>query len=234
MNRPKPSFVDRYMTIVNAFGRMPSSMRVGRAQNPAEAALRADLTAVAHEIAESELNWGLVGSVSARLGTRRLLFSPAGISFRAVREEDWILVETDEGLASVSTEIVGTEYALHRAIYSAQPEAKGLVHVQPPYATVMSSHGRLELPVSEAMDFWSRVVRVAGDVGTRPQTLAQASQGSRMFLMAGGGVVCWSGSPRGALEDARTIEAVARMLWLDAVVRGVRGPDIGNASDTPM
>jgi L-fuculose-phosphate aldolase len=74
-----------------------------------------------------------VGSLSARLDSKRILLTPAGVSFEFIHPENLQTVD----LSQNSTNVL----PLHRAVYEARPEIKAVIWARPPVTTALSMAG---------------------------------------------------------------------------------------------
>jgi len=149
------SLLDRYLAALNALARLPSTLQGDTIGNPIEARTRRELVEVAHVVAAKRLSWGSAGCISARSGTRDFLISKADAAFDSLTLQDFV----PQGLRSPSAEQgISLNWAMHQAIFLAQPKAQAILQVQPPFATVLACREKLQpVPVPEVLALWSTV-----------------------------------------------------------------------------
>lgn len=78
------------------------------------------------------------GNLSALLPDGRLLITASGLDKGTLQTDDLIALQPD--LTPIGDRRPSAETALHAAIYAARPEARAVLHVHSPKATVVSRH----------------------------------------------------------------------------------------------
>lgn len=97
-------------------------------------AARREIIAVCRRLYERGLIAGLDGNVSVRLGTDRILVTPAGMSKVDVTPQDLVELALD-GTRKRGHRRASTEIAMHLRIYQRRPDVHAVVHAHPPVAT---------------------------------------------------------------------------------------------------
>ena len=107
---------------------------------PSERALRAQMVEVGRRLYARGLINGGEGNLSARLGPRRLLCSPAGVNKGFLKEEQLVVCEMD---GSAQSELLrpSSELLLHLACYQERADCLAVVHAHPPHAVALTLSG---------------------------------------------------------------------------------------------
>ena len=103
-------------------------------------AVREAMVAVCHALAARQLIAGQDGNVSVKLGTDRVLVTPAGFAKGAIDADDLVEVSMS------GTQIGGrnrpsSELGLHLTAYATRPDVGAVVHAHPPCATAFTLVG---------------------------------------------------------------------------------------------
>lgn len=110
-------------------------------------ALRAEIIAIACDMARTGLTFGTAGNVSARV-EGGFLVTPSGIPYEKTSPEQIAFCDLDGGYEGEWMPSV--EWRLHRDIYRTYPAAQAVVHVHSPYATALSCL-RIDIPAFHYM-----------------------------------------------------------------------------------
>ena len=183
--------------------------------NAAERGARERLVAAARRLSDAGLNPGRSGNVSERLGAG-FLVTPSALPYDRMQPDDMVLVDGDGGAQGPRKP--STEWPLHRGIYAARPEARGIAHTHSPFATTLSCLRRPIPPFHYEVAFaGGRDIRCAdyatfGTAELSEEALA-ALEDRRACLLANHGVVAMGASVEAAVELAEKVEALARIYW---------------------
>ena len=110
-----------------------------------ERALRAQMVEVGRRLYARGLINGGEGNLSARIGPRRLLCTPAGANKGFLREEDLVVCEMD---GAPQSELLrpSSELLLHLACYQERVDCLAVVHAHPPHAVALTLAGDALIP----------------------------------------------------------------------------------------
>ena len=171
------------------------------------------------------LTWGNVSARDPESG--RIVIKPSGVPYERMRAEDMVTVDLDgkvvEGALRPSSDL-----PTHLYLYRRYPELGGIVHTHSAYATAFAQSGREivaygtthadafygSIPISRALtdaeideayeDNTGKVIaETVSDPGAIPGILVRSH-----------GVFTWGATPEKAVENAVTLEAVAKMAYL--------------------
>jgi L-fuculose-phosphate aldolase len=161
---------------------------------------------------------GTVGNVSARFGDG-MLITPTRREYAALRRQDIVEMELDDGTCRHGQGHPSREWPLHAAIYRARPDIAAIVHTHSPYATARSfTHAPIVVRTEERayLDLTEIAVADSQPAGSHELAVATvAALGRRpAVLLARHGVLAADASPRGALEIAAAVEFLAQIDWL--------------------
>ncbi|MDW8103934.1 MAG: class II aldolase/adducin family protein [Armatimonadota bacterium] len=122
--------------------------------------LRQQLCDLGRYLGERGLAWGTSGNISLRVDEHRFLISASGAWLgRLVPEQTALCSLHDARFEGAKPSV---ETPMHRAIYLHRPEAEVVVHVSPPYATLVAC-STLDVPTDlniENIFYVGRVARV--------------------------------------------------------------------------
>jgi L-fuculose-phosphate aldolase len=178
-----------------------------------EAALRREVVAAAQAMVALGLSHGRAGNVSARLTDRLFLVTPSGVAYGGMTAE--MIVRTDLDGGYWGDLLPSTEWRLHAAIYRARPEAGGVVHAHPTYASALACLRR-DIPAFHYM------VAAAGGDNVRcaayatvasaelSEAMMAALAGRTACLLANHGAVSLGATPDAALGLMADIEQLAQ------------------------
>jgi L-fuculose-phosphate aldolase len=187
---------------------------------PSERALRAQMVEVGRRLHGRGLISGGEGNLSARLGPRRLLCTPAGANKGFLREEELVVCGMD-GEPLHDSLRPSSELRLHLACFQERPDCVAVVHAHPPHAVALTLQGERLLPCMP------EAVTALGEVPTAPYATpggTEVVESARPLLAAAecvllerhGALVLGFGS-RGLFDAAdrmEMLEGVARVQWL--------------------
>ena len=185
------------------------------------------------------LTWGNVSARDPESGL--VVIKPSGVTYETMKAEDMVVVDTDgntvEGDLRPSSDL-----PTHLCLYKTYPELGGIVHTHSTYATSFAQSGQSIPPygTTHADAFygpvpctrsltdeeiggayeWNTGVVIAEtvtDVAAIPAVLVQNH-----------GVFTWGKTPEKAVENAVTVEAVAKMAHLTEALNPA-APTVGQA-----
>lgn len=164
------------------------------------------------------LNYGGVGSVSARVGADRILITPSGAVKSAMTPEDIVLVNLEgevlEGRLKPTPEV-----NLHLEIYRNYSHFNAVIHAYPVYASTLAVARRPLPPLTEEFVLYTGgEVRVAGyaPFGTRElaEEVVKALRDRSAALLANRGVITCGRNLEEALEVLEVVERMAHIYIL--------------------
>ena len=162
---------------------------------------------------------GLVSSHGGNLSVRRgetTVITTHGSRLGHLAPGD--LVEVTPGAAPAGEPSM--DLALHRAIYTAVPQAQAVVHAHPRHAIALSLAANEIRPRDlEGRHYLGLVPVVAGD-GDIGDALAAALQQHKIAVVAGHGSYAWGENLWQALQWTSVLEESAQVLWLLRVLTG--------------
>ncbi len=188
-----------------------------------EAALRAEIVAVAQAIDRAGYCPSKSGNVSVRLGNG-LLITPSGLPYALTTPNDLIHLSLDGAVLSGKGK-PSSEWPFHTEIYKARPDAQAIVHTHSPRATALASTRR-GIPAFHYM------IALCGGADIRcadyatfgtPELAANAVQGlegRKAVLLANHGVIALGGSLAGAHQIVAEVENLAGQ-YLDILASGL-------------
>jgi len=189
-----------------------------------ERVLQQNLALVRHGLVV--LTWGNVSAIDRASGL--VVIKPSGVAYDAMKADDMVVVDMDgkvvEGHYRPSSDL-----PTHLALYRAYPEIGGVVHTHSHWATVFAQAGKSIPPLgtTHADVFY-------GDIPcSRPLTKeevegAYEAETGRVIvetvpparaeeipacLVCGHGPFTWGSTPEKAVENAVTLESVAKMAF---------------------
>ena len=178
------------------------------------------------------LTWGNVSARDPKTGL--VVIKPSGVPYSTMREEDMVVVDLDgnkvEGDLNPSSDL-----PTHLYLYREYPSLGGIVHTHSTYATAFAQSGRdippygtthadafygavpcsRELTDDEIADKYEwNTGKVIAETVTDPDAIPA-------ILVKNHGVFTWGASPEKAVENAVTLEEVARMAHLTESLNAV-------------
>jgi L-fuculose-phosphate aldolase len=182
-------------------------------------ALRREVAEVYRDLGRLGLNTGSTGNVSAR--TRQgMLITQTGATAESVNPDSLIAMALDGTIRTpAGNSGPSSEWAMHAAIYMADPSARAIVHTHADACTALACLNE-GLPAFHYMiaSFGGCDVRCAPYVtfGT-PELAALATEalvGRSACLLANHGMIVHAASPRQALTAALRLETLCRQYLL--------------------
>jgi L-ribulose-5-phosphate 4-epimerase len=183
------------------------------------------------------LTWGNVSGIDRASGL--VVIKPSGVSYDEMTREDLVVVDLDGNVVEGGRR-PSTDTPTHVVLYRAFESVGGIVHTHSTWATAWAQAQR-EIPLlgtthadlcahpipitrplteTEINDDYEGATGVAlveavGELG--PDQLPCA-------LVRGHAPFCWAGSPAAAVENAVTLEEVARMALLSTLLEPAVAP----------
>jgi L-ribulose-5-phosphate 4-epimerase len=192
--------------------------------------LVANLALVEHGLVT--LTWGNVSGIDRGRGV--VLIKPSGVDYGAMTPAEMVAVDLDSGKVIEGERQPSTDTPTHLALYRAFDEIGGIVHTHSTWATSWAQAGR-EIPLlgTTHADLTPHPVPVtrqltAEEVGAGYEDATGAvvieAVGARpplevpCVLVRGHAPFCWGRDAAAAVENAITLEAVARMALLTSML----------------
>ncbi len=189
-----------------------------------ERVLQQNLALVRHGLVV--LTWGNVSAIDRENGL--VVIKPSGVAYDTMKADDMVVVDMDgkvvEGRYRPSSDL-----PTHLALYRAYPEVGGVVHTHSNWATVFSQAGKSIPPLgtTHADVFYGEIpcsrpltkeeVEGAYEAETGNviiETVPPARAGEiPACLVCGHGPFTWGSTPEKAVENAVTLESVAKMAF---------------------
>lgn len=211
---------------------------VRNARMEAAARLRAELVAVGQRADQRGLVWGTGGNLSARLDGERFLITAAGTRLDALDPERDLVACAMADPLDTAADRASSEIAVHRALYRLRPDIGAVLHLSPPYATLVACTD-LDLPIDlipESIVYLGRVPRVPRAPYVQPGTpelgdaVAAALGGGGVALMTNHGAVAVGADAWEALRRIEVLEFLARLV-VTARAAGLSLHGVGPAAD---
>lgn len=179
------------------------------------------------------LTWGNVSARDEQTGL--VVIKPSGVSYDIMKAEDMVVVDPDgnvvEGAYRPSSDL-----PTHLYLYKQYPTLGGIVHTHSTYATAFAQSGReiIAYGTTHADAFFGNIpcsrgltedeINEAYERNTG-KVIAEAvldAEAIPAILVRNHGVFTWGGTPEKAVENAVTLEEVAKMALLTEQLR----PDV--------
>jgi len=178
-----------------------------------------------------KLTWGNVSGVDREAGM--IAIKASGVSYAAMTTDDVVLVSLDTGEVVHGDRRPSTDTPTHLVLYREFQSVGGIVHTHSTWATAWAQANR-EIPLlgTTHADLTADPIPLA-----RALTSAEVADGyeeatGRILIEAvdgrpderpcalvpGHGVFCWGPTPHRAVENAVTVEEVARLALLTTVL----------------
>ena len=192
-------------------------------ENLKERVFRANIALVKHGLVV--LTWGNVSARDAETGY--VVIKPSGVPYDTMQPEDMVVVDMEgsviEGKLNPSSDLL-----THLYLYRQYPSLGGIVHTHSSYSTAFAQSGRGitaygtthadafygDVPCTRALtteeienDYEWNTGKVISEYVCAPETIPA-------ILVKKHGVFTWGGSPEKAVENAVTLEEVAKMAYL--------------------
>lgn len=184
-----------------------------------------DLLKVAHEIAKGAATFGTSGNASMRESNEspRFWLTPSGVPWETLLEPDLVLMDGNTGEIVKGSKRPSSEWRMHQTIYARHSWVGGIVHLHPPYATVLSTlmepvrpvHYQMarrgdEIPVVSYFTFGSSALAEAVSEALGPETHG--------VLLANHGLVAVASTVADAWRAAEEIEWTAMIQYRASLV----------------
>ena len=192
-------------------------------ENLKERVFRANIALVKHGLVV--LTWGNVSARDAETGY--VVIKPSGVPYDTMQPEDMVVVDMEgsviEGKLNPSSDL-----PTHLYLYRQYPSLGGIVHTHSSYSTAFAQSGRGitaygtthadafygDVPCTRALtteeienDYEWNTGKVISEYVCAPEAIPA-------ILVKKHGVFTWGGSPEKAVENAVTLEEVAKMAYL--------------------
>jgi L-ribulose-5-phosphate 4-epimerase len=201
-----------------------------------EEVLAANLALVEHGLVT--LTWGNVSGLDRDRGV--VVIKPSGVDYAAMTAADMVVVDLDSGEVVEGERRPSTDTPTHLALYRAFEQVGGIVHTHSTWATSWAQAGR-EIPLlgTTHADLSPHPVPVTRELtadevdgGYEEATGAvviEAVDGRPPLevpcvLVRGHAPFCWGRDAAAAVDNAITVEAVARMALLSTVLEPGAAP----------
>jgi L-ribulose-5-phosphate 4-epimerase len=197
--------------------------------------LEANLALPAHGLVK--LTWGNVSGIDRDRGL--MAIKASGADYASMTTDDVVLVDLEHGDVVDGDRRPSTDTPTHLELYRAWPEIGGIVHTHSTWATAWAQAGR-EIPVlgTTHADLTADPIpmtraltaqEIEGDYELSTGTVLIEAVGLRpgeipAALVRGHGPFCWGRDPAAAVQNAVTLEEVARLALLSLVLEPGAGP----------
>lgn len=182
------------------------------------------------------LTWGNVSGIDRVCG--RVVIKPSGVSYDNMQPEDMVVVDMDGNVVEGKYR-PSSDTPTHLYLYKSFPEIGGIVHTHSTYATAWAQAGRGLSPygTTHADAFYGCVPCARALTKAEVESEYEFNTGKVIaetfadnnynaipaVLVKNHGPFTWGNSPEKAVENAVTLEAVAKMAMLTERVN----PDAG-------
>lgn len=176
------------------------------------------------------LTWGNASAVDRKAGV--MAIKPSGVAYDALRPEDVVLLSLEDGVVVEGRLRPSSDTPTHLHLYRSFPDVGGIVHTHSPHATAWAQLGR-PLPCfgTSHADHFRGPVPVARKL-TRAEIAAGYEHATGVsivetfrqlglapahvpaVLLPGHAPFAWGPDVAHAVDNAITLEAVARMAFL--------------------
>ncbi|HEY2258065.1 MAG TPA: L-ribulose-5-phosphate 4-epimerase AraD [Solirubrobacteraceae bacterium] len=200
-----------------------------------ERVLAANLALVTHRLVK--LTWGNVSGVDRDQGV--MAIKASGVDYGQMTADDVVLVDLATGQVVRGQRRPSTDTPTHLMLYRAFAGVGGIVHTHSTWATAWAQAER-EIPVlgTTHADLTSEPIPVTraltaeeverdyeGATGTvLIEAIGDRSQQRPGALVRGHGPFCWGHDAAAAVQNAVTLEEVARLALLTGVLEPGAGP----------
>ncbi|MBI2304162.1 MAG: class II aldolase/adducin family protein [Chloroflexi bacterium] len=182
--------------------------------------LKEKLTLACRVIATESLADGPLGHISYLLPSgQEVLIKPTEVGFEEMTEKDMVRVTLD-GVKKEGHYTVPGEAPLHLEVYRTRPQVRSIVHLHPPYTTILSTQSKAFVPLcQEGVLFLHGVPRFddTAEVITTPemgQATTQCLGDKRALLMTNHGLLAVGESVEEACLTALYLEKAIKLQVL--------------------
>ncbi len=178
--------------------------------SPEANAIKEEICAVGLKLWQRSYVDGNGGNISCRIGENFVICTPTLLSKADLKPESLCLVDLD-GNQLAGTLPRTSEVLLHNEIFKNVPQAKAVVHCNPPHATAYAITGHVP-PTRIIPEFDVFVGSVAitpyETPGTQKfaETILPFVQDHNTILLGNHGIVCWADTPTHAEWYAENLE----------------------------
>jgi L-ribulose-5-phosphate 4-epimerase len=179
--------------------------------------LRQELVDLGRRVVDAGLVVGAGGNLSARLPeTDELLLSPSGYRLQDVEPDDLVVLGLD-GEPRRGRLTPSSEWAMHTAALTARPDTAAVVHLHPPYATLLHALGREIRLITIDHAYYVRRIAQIGYVPSGTVELGEAAAeqlaGANIVLLKHHGCLVVADSVELALHRVLNVEEAARATY---------------------
>lgn len=179
-----------------------------------EAALREEMCEIGRRLWQRGLVGAAEGNISARLDSKYVLCTPAGISKGHMRPEDLVVVTYTGETISLGTPT--SEIALHLRCYELRQDCHAVVHAHPIVSTALALIGEAipdNLLPEAAIVLGSVAIASFGRPGTSetPDSITELLSRHNTFLLSNHGAVTLGSGIENAYNRMETLERMARV-----------------------
>jgi L-ribulose-5-phosphate 4-epimerase len=201
-----------------------------------EDVLAANLALVEHGLVT--LTWGNVSGIDRDRGV--VLIKPSGVDYGAMSVEDMVAVDLDNGAVLGGDWRPSTDTPTHLALYQAFEQIGGIAHTHSTWATAWAqaqreipllgtTHADLSPhPIPLTRPLTAEEVDAAYEQATGAALIEAVGDRAPLelpcVLARGHAPFCWGRTPAEAVENAVTLEAVAKMAWLTTALEPTAAP----------
>lgn len=171
------------------------------------------------------LTWGNVSARDPESGM--VVIKPSGVSYDTMKAEDMVVVDREGNVVEGNLR-PSSDLPTHLCLYKTFPELGGIVHTHSTYATSFAQSGRDITPygTTHADAFYGPVPcarsltdeEISGayewNTGVVIAETVKNAMSIPAVLVQNHGVFTWGATPEKAVENAVTVEAVAKMALL--------------------
>ena len=168
------------------------------------------------------LTWGNVSARDPETGL--VVIKPSGVDYAVMKAEDMVVVDLDgkvvEGAYRPSSDL-----PTHLYLYREYPALGGIVHTHSAYATAFAQAGRAliaygtthadafwgDVPCTRALDATEVIEAYEHNTGKVIAETVRDAEAIPAVLVKNHGVFTWGPTPEKAVENAVTVEEVAKM-----------------------
>ena len=182
-----------------------------------EQQLRAELADVGRRVVAAGLVVGAGGNLSARLpGNDLLAISPSGYRLDDLAPDDFVVIGFD-GQRRKGDLKPSSEWRMHTAALRARPDTVAVIHVHPPYGTLLHALGRPIRLITIDHAYYVRRIAQIGYYHSGTAELAEAVavqlRAANVVLMQHHGCVVVADSLDLALHCALNVEEAAKATF---------------------
>jgi L-ribulose-5-phosphate 4-epimerase len=184
-----------------------------------------------------KLTWGNVSGVDRDSGV--MAIKASGVDYGAMTAEDVVLVDLESGELTDGDRRPSTDAPTHRVLYRAFEGIGGIVHTHSTWATAWAQAGQEipllgtthadltadSVPLTRALTADEVERDYEGETGTLiAELVGDRADELPCALVRGHGPFCWGRDPAAAVQNAVTLEEVAKLALLTMVLEPGVGP----------